>query len=71
MNDIFKKAFIDDWSFDAEILFLARRMGYEIIEVPVKWKNDRATKVRLAHDIIHSFKGLVLIRLNAARGSYL
>src|SRR3989338_3107273 len=60
VNDIFKKALIDDWSFDAEILFLAKRMGYEIIEVPVKWKNDRATKVRLVHDIIHSFKGLVI-----------
>lgn len=71
VNDIFKKALIDDWSFDAEILFLAKIMGYEIIEVPVVWKNDRATKVRLVHDIIHSFKGLVIIRLNAAKGNYL
>lgn len=70
VNDIFKKALIDDWSFDAEILFLAKKMGYEIIEVPVKWKNDKASKVRLVHDIIHSFKGLFLIRFNAAKGNY-
>lgn len=70
VNDIFKKALIEDWSFDAEILFLAKRMGYEITEVPVKWKNDKATKVKLVHDIIQSFKGLFLIRFNAARGLY-
>ena len=70
VNDIFKKAFIDDWSFDAEILFLARRMGYEIIEVPVVWKNDRATKVRLVRDILHSLRGLVRIRRYALKGSY-
>ena len=69
-NDIFKKALIDDWAFDAEILFLAKKMGYEIIEVPVVWKNDKATKVRLIHDIIHSFKGLFLIKINSAKGFY-
>nr|MBU1328418.1 glycosyltransferase family 2 protein [Candidatus Omnitrophota bacterium] len=70
VNDIFKKALIDDWSFDAEILFLAKRMGYEIIEVPVVWKNDRATKVRLVRDTLHSLRGLVRIRRQALKGSY-
>jgi len=70
VNDIFKKALIDDWSFDAEILFLAKRTGYEITEVPVVWKNDRATKVRLLHDILHSLKGLFRIRLYASKGLY-
>ncbi|MBU3911966.1 MAG: glycosyltransferase family 2 protein [Candidatus Omnitrophica bacterium] len=69
-NDIFSKAVIDDWSFDAEILFLAKRLGYEITEVPVIWKNDRASKVRLLHDIMSSLKGLLLIRLNALKGLY-
>lgn len=69
-KEIFRKARIDDWSFDAEILFLAKKMGYEIIEIPVRWKNDRATKVRLIHDIIHSLKGLLLIRIDSARRLY-
>ncbi|MDP6685546.1 MAG: glycosyltransferase, partial [Candidatus Omnitrophota bacterium] len=67
---IFSKAVIDDWSFDAEILFIAQKLGYEIIEIPVKWKNDRSSKVRLIHDILNSLKGLFRIRLNAIKGIY-
>lgn len=69
-KDIFTKAVIDDWSFDAEILFIARAIGYEIIEVPVTWKHDRATKVRLLHDILHSLRGLFRISLYASKGIY-
>lgn len=69
-NDIFSRAVINDWSFDAEILFLAKRLGYEITEIPVVWKNDRASKVRLLYDIMSSLKGLLSIRLNALKGLY-
>lgn len=67
---IFQKAVVDDWSFDAEILFIARKLGYPIYEVPVKWKNDRLSKVRLVRDIFNSLKGLIRIRLNATKGLY-
>src|SRR5204863_3316665 len=32
---LFSRSVIDDWSFDAEVLFVAQRMGYRIKEVPV------------------------------------
>ena len=69
-RDIFSKAVINDWSFDAEILFIAREMGYEISEVPIEWKNDRESKVKLLRDILSSLKGLFLIRFHAIRGDY-
>lgn len=69
-SDIFSKAVIDDWSFDAEILHIARKLGYEITEIPVRWKNDRATKVKLVRDVLNSFKGLLRIKIYSIKGIY-
>lgn len=59
---IFPLARIDRWSYDAEILFLAKRLGFQVCEVPVIWKNDRDTRVRLVKDILGSFIELLRIR---------
>jgi len=67
---IFNRQQVNDWSFDAEILFLAQKYGYSIKEVPVRWRNDPATKVKLLQDTICSFLGLLKIRANDWRGKY-
>ena len=54
---------LNDWSFDAEILYLARLHKYQVLEIPVTWRNDQKTKVRLLRDIVMSLLGLVKIRL--------
>ena len=36
---------LDGFSFDVEALFIARRRGCRIAEVPVTWRNDAATRV--------------------------
>jgi hypothetical protein len=38
------------WFWDTEILVRAAREGYAIKEIPVNWKGQRETKVRLFHD---------------------
>lgn len=63
VDKIFPLAKIDRWSYDAEILFLAKKFGFQICEVPVVWQNDRHTKVRLGRDIFGSFLDLVRLRL--------
>ena len=60
-EQIFALQKIYDWSFDAEILFLAKKLGYEIKEIPVEWRNDPSTKVKLFKDTIKSFLGLIKI----------
>lgn len=67
---LFSRSVIDDWSFDAEILFIAQRLGYNIKEVPVTWQDEPGTKVRLLKDATHALQGLIKIRLNAMRGMY-
>jgi dolichyl-phosphate beta-glucosyltransferase len=69
-KDIFSKAIIDNWSFDAEIVFLAGKFGYKITEVPVRWKNNTATKVRMLRDVISSLKGLWCIQIYNIKGLY-
>ena len=69
-KEIFVLQRVQNWSFDAEILYLARLKGYGIMEVPVRWRNDQATKVRLWRDIIASFFGLIEIRAHRWAGRY-
>jgi dolichyl-phosphate beta-glucosyltransferase len=38
--DIFSRCQLDGFSFDVEALFLARRLGYGIAEVPVRWAHQ-------------------------------
>jgi len=69
-RDLFARLTIDRWGFDCEILFLARRLGYRVVEVPVAWANDVQTRVNLARDVMQSFLDLVRIRLNTSCGRF-
>ena len=46
-ESIFPKMTIDRWGFDVEMLALARKFGYKIKEVPITWKNDPNSHVKL------------------------
>ena len=69
-REIFSRVAEDGWAYDTEVLFLARRLGFEVREVPVRWANDPSTRVRLLRDAIGSFAGLVRIRWRSAAGRY-
>jgi len=67
---LFAQSKLNDWSFDAEILFLAQKEGYSIKEIPVEWHDDPRTKVNLFKDTIDSFFGLLKIRFFDLAGKY-
>ncbi len=69
-QQIFMRQTVHDWSFDAEILFLAGALGYPIREVPVTWTNDEDTRVRLLRDTWNSLQGLLRIRRQKRAGIY-
>ena len=52
----------EGFSFDYEILFLARKLGYSIKEVAVNWKNVDGSKVNLIADSLHMFIDIFRIR---------
>ena len=66
---MFSAARLDGFSFDVEALFIARRLGLRIAEVPVVWRNDAATRVGLLGGF-RAFPDLLRIRLNDWRGYY-
>jgi dolichyl-phosphate beta-glucosyltransferase len=65
----FGPARLDGFSFDVEALFLARRRGLRVTEVPVVWRNDAATRVSALGGIT-AFLDILRIRANAWRGLY-
>ena len=67
---VFSRATLDDWSFDAEALFLVRRLGLDLVEVPVHWRDSTGTKVRRGRDAVQAALGLVRILWHHARGRY-
>jgi len=60
---------LDGFSFDVEALYIARRRGLRIAEVPVTWRNDAASRVSLGGGGA-AFVDLLRIRLLAWRGVY-
>lgn len=67
---IFRNSLISRWAYDAEILFLAKKYGFRISEVPVIWTNRSDTRVKLGNAITTSFADLLKIRLNDLSGKY-
>lgn len=70
VQPIFERQQLDDWSFDAEVLFIANRLGLRIAQVPVTWRDDRDTKVRVLSATLRSLAGLWRIRRRASAGLY-
>ena len=69
-RDLFSRQRLKKWSFDSEILFLANARNYRLAEIPVRWKNDYASKVRLWKDAMGSFVELLMIRFHHFWGAY-
>jgi len=49
-GEIFPRCRIDGFSFDVEILYLARRLGLPVREVPVKWRNAPGSSISPLRD---------------------
>lgn len=59
---VFPHQRLDRWAFDAELIFIALRLGLRVVEVPVHWRNDAETKVRALSDGLRMVADLVAIR---------
>lgn len=57
-------------AYDVEVLFLARKCGYRIAEVPVRWRYGTETKVHPLRDSLRNLRDVFTVRLNDLRGRY-
>jgi dolichyl-phosphate beta-glucosyltransferase len=69
-QNIFARQRINTWSFDAEVLFLAKKHGFRLSELPVRWRNNPESKVLVIRDICRSLSGLIFIRIHDMLGRY-
>jgi dolichyl-phosphate beta-glucosyltransferase len=67
---LFEQQRVRGFGFDPEILFLAKRHGLKIVEIPVRWSHDRGSKVHFLADGLQMLCELWTIRSNAWRGLY-
>lgn len=56
--------------FDIELLYLARKRGYSIAEVPITWYYDADSRMRLFQDSLHLLLELWQIHRNDHDGVY-
>ena len=59
---LFSDQKLDGFCFDVEVLYLAKRAGLKVAEVPVMWSEGRESKIRLVRDSLRMFKDLLLIK---------
>ena len=67
---VFEQQHTERFGFDPEILFLARRHGLRIVEIPVRWAHDPHTKVHVLRDSLQMFAEVLAIRWNWLLGRY-
>lgn len=67
---LFKCQTLHGWSFDIELLYIARCHGYRIKEVPIHWYHFSDSKVNALRDAIRMIRDIFRIHANARRGTY-
>lgn len=68
-QDIFRRQQLERFGFDVEVLFIARKLGYHIIEVPVRWNDVAGTKVGTLSGL-SAFLDPLRVRINQLKGKY-
>jgi len=69
-RDILPQQTIDGWAFDVELLFIALRRGYHVVEVPVHWYFGENSRVSPVRDSINMIREVLRIRINGWAGRY-
>ena len=67
---IFPLQKIERWGFDPEILFLARKLGFRTVEVPVRWAHSAGTRLHPLRDGMRMVREIFRVRWYAITGQY-
>lgn len=67
---IFPLQTMSGWSFDVEVLAIARELGYTITEVPVTWYYQKGSRINVLKDSWRMFRDLWRIRRKREQGKY-
>jgi dolichyl-phosphate beta-glucosyltransferase len=68
-REVFRRQRIDGYMFDVEILAIARRLGYRIQQIPIRWRDDGDSRLALLSGNARNVIDIFRIRLAQGRGS--
>jgi dolichyl-phosphate beta-glucosyltransferase len=69
-EDLFPHMTVTGWSFDVEILYIAKQRGYRIVEIPIPWYFNPHSHISVARDSFQMAVDIVKIRLNDQKNKY-
>jgi dolichyl-phosphate beta-glucosyltransferase len=69
-QQIFKRQTIDGFGFDVEVLYIARKLGIGITEVPISWYHSHSSRVDPIRDTVRMFNDVLAVRAMDRRGVY-
>lgn len=69
-QDVFECQTMNGFGFDVETLFVARKRGYNIVEVPVNWYYDAGSSVNVWRDPFLMVREVLKVRVNNWQGLY-
>lgn len=69
-HDIFPLVTITGWTFDVEALFIGRKLGYKICEIPIPWFFKSQSRVKVWRDSLQMGLDLIKISINNLTGRY-
>ncbi len=69
-EDLFNVQRMNGIGFDIELLYIAQKRGYHIVEVPINWYYNGDSKMRLVQDSLGIIREMFEIRRNWRSGLY-
>jgi dolichyl-phosphate beta-glucosyltransferase len=69
-HDLFQRQTIDGWGFDVEVLFIALKHGYRLVEVPITWYYRPQSRISPIKDSFTMVLEVLRVRWNGLRGQY-
>jgi dolichyl-phosphate beta-glucosyltransferase len=69
-HEMFPYQTMDGFGFDVEILFIAQKRGYRIVEVPINWYYMSNSRISPVSDSVRMFQEILQVRMNDWRGLY-
>ena len=69
-ENLFRQQTLMGWSFDIELLYLARRKKLRVKEIPIQWYFSTDSKVNAVRDALRMISDIFRIHLNALRSRY-
>ena len=67
---LFRRQRIEGFGFDVEILYLAKKRGYTIAEIPIDWFHVPSSRISPFRDSVRMFLEALSVRWNDRRGLY-